>query len=303
MSKKIVSVILTLMLLVATTAVAAFSTSAAETEEYYVPQPYVPSAEATAVGFNRYFLLLPDDWCNNDLNAAGIYWWEGTDPCGAMDGSGGTIKWPGYRMTKYPDSKANVWYCDVPKDAPNIVFNNAFDGGTDKTLDRYTKAVQTTDIGSEYYDPGESDNYPSGTESFNNMIYIVDPERTGENVDGKLTYYGEWYFYHGDGQWDTEVEPTYGGAAGEAPHPSAGETEPPTAGTQPTTSTEAPSSTAPTAAQGATSKVSTADTANTTVAGNGTIATGTLSFAVVLLVVAAAVVGVVVVIRKREIEK
>lgn len=304
MSKKIISVILTLMLLVATTSVAAFSTSAEETEEYYVPQPYVPSAEAKEVGFNRYFFLLPDEWTNDYTSSAAIYWWDGSDPCGSLAGTGSTtIKWPGYAMQKYPDTKANVWYLDVPVDVPNIVFNNALDGGTDKTLDRYTKAVQTTDIGSEYYDIGESDNYPSGTESFNNMIYIVDPEKTGENVDGKLTYFGEWYFYHGDGQWDTELNPEFGGAAGEAPHPSAGATEPPTAGNQPTTSAEAPSSTAPTAAQGATSKVSTADTANTTVAGNGTIATGALSFAVVLLVVAAAVVGVVVVIRKREIEK
>ena len=56
MSKKIISVILTLMLLISTSAMAAISVSA-ETGEYYDPQPYVASADAQQKGFNRYFFF------------------------------------------------------------------------------------------------------------------------------------------------------------------------------------------------------------------------------------------------------
>lgn len=309
MSKKIISVILTLMLLAATTVMATASVSAAE-GTYYDPKPYTPSEEAKTVGFNRYFFLMPESWENDLTSTAGIYWWDGTDPCGSLDGAQAGVKWPGYQIYKYGDTTANVWYCDVPVDVTTIVFNNALDGG-DKSWDnfdeeRYVKAVQTTDIGSEYYDPGESDNYPDGTESFNNMIYVIDPSKTSESVTGKLTYVGEWYFYHGDGQYDTALEPTYGGIDGEPPHVSEGQDEPTEPPTQsPTQPTTAGDTTTPAPATNATSKVSTSDTATqaTTVAGNGTIATGTLSFAIVLLVVAAAATGFVIVLRKREIEK
>lgn len=299
MFKRVLSIIMAVLLLGAT---AAISVSAVE-GEYYDPKPYVPSDDAKAVGFNRYFFLMPDDWNNEYTSSAGIYWWDGADPCGSLAAAEQGVKWPGYMIYKYnSDTKANVWYCNVPKDVTTIIFNNAFDGG-DKSWDNYNperdkKAYQTVDIGSEYYDIGESENYPSGTESFNNMIYIVDPEKTSESVTGKKTFAGEWYFYHGDGKWDTELEPTYGGAQGDVPPE---DVDPivttPTDETKATTAT-----TAPDPAQGATSKVASADTAATT-AGNGTIATGTASMAVVLLVVIASVAGVAVVLRKRKLDK
>lgn len=381
MFKRVLSIIMAVLLLGAT---AAISVSAAE-GTYYDPKPYVPSDTAKAVGFNRYFFLMPDDWSNEYTSSAGIYWWDGADPCGSLAAAEQGVKWPGYKIYRYADTEANVWYCDVPKDVTTIIFNNAFDGG-DKSWDNYNPdrdilAYQTVDIGSEYYDEGESENYPSGTESFNNMIYIVDPEKTSESVTGKKTFAGEWYFYHGDGMFDTELEPTYGGVDGDEPHESGvtyeviakakageynasglmyrfpsesqalvgynfyglpeGEFEftvkdslgntygpvtdsyvgegvgkavvtldqqsgelkvnidkdiKPTAPPQPVTNT------APTPAQGATSKVSSADTAATTV-GNGTVATGTPSMAAILLVVVASVAGVAVVLRKRKLDK
>ncbi len=298
MFKRVLSILMAVLLLGAT---AAISVSAAE-GTYYDPKPYVPSDDAKAVGFNRYFFLMPDDWNNEYTSSAGIYWWDGADPCGSLAAAEQGVKWPGYKIYKYnSDTKANVWYCNVPKDVTTIIFNNAFDGG-DKSWDNYDperdkKAYQTVDIGSEYYDIGESENYPSGTESFNNMIYIVDPDKTSESVTGKKTFAGEWYFYHGDGKWDTELEPTYGGAQGDVPP----EDVDPIV-TNPPASTTAPATATPDPAQGATSKVASADTAATT-AGNGTIATGTASMAVVLLVVIASVAGVAVVLRKRELDK
>ena len=298
MFKRVLSIIMAVLLLGAT---AAISVSAAE-GTYYDPKPYVPSDDAKAVGFNRYFFLMPDDWNNEYTSSAGIYWWDGADPCGSLAAAEQGVKWPGYVIYKYKsDTKANVWYCNVPKDVTTIIFNNAFDGG-DKTWDNYNperdkKAYQTVDIGSEYYDIGESENYPSGTESFNNMIYVVDPDKTSESVTGKKTFAGEWYFYHGDGKWDTELEPTYGGAQGAVPP---ADVDPIV--TNPPASTTAPATATPDPSQGATSRVASADTAATT-AGHGTIATGTASMAVVLLVVIASVAGAAVVIRKRKLDK
>ena len=319
MSKKILSVVLVLVLLVATAAV---SVSAAA-GEYYEPKTYVPTADAVEVGQNRYFFLLPDDWKNEFTESAGVYWWDGTDPCGAADGSGGTIKWPGYKINQFSSEPVTqtytdvdgteksftgtVWYVDCPIDVTTIIFNNAYDGG-DKSWDnfdeaRFLQAYQTVDIGSEYYDYGESDNYPEGTESFNNMIYIIDPTQTVVNdLSGKSTFAGEWYYYHGGNKWDTAVDPVYGGVDGELP----GEPEVPTEPGADVPATTAPAtnadgSTKPAPQQGATSNVATPDQ-DSTVAGNGTIATDGFSMAMVMLVVAAAVVGVAVVVRKRQIE-
>ena len=298
MFKRVLSILMAVLLLGAT---AAISVSAAE-GTYYDPKPYVPSDDAKAVGFNRYFFLMPDDWNNEYTSSAGIYWWDGADPCGSLAAAEQGVKWPGYKIYKYnSDTKANVWYCNVPKDVTTIIFNNAFDGG-DKSWDNYDperdkKAYQTVDIGSEYYDIGESENYPSGTESFNNMIYVVDPDKTSESVTGKKTFAGEWYFYHGDGKWDTERKPEFGGAQGDVPP---ADVDPIV--TNPPASTTAPATATPDPSQGATSRVASADTAATT-AGNGTIATGTASMAVVLLVVIASVAGAAVVIRKRKLDK
>ena len=253
MSKKIISIILAILLIGATTVVGVSAEDGEEIiGEYYLPTPYVASEEAQAVGFNRYFFLMPDNWSNEWTSSAGMYWWDGTDPCGSLDGAQAGVKWPGYQIYKYGDSKANVWYCDVPKDVTTIIFNNALDGGDPSWSNfeetRYTKAYQTVDIGSEYYDAGESENYPSGTDSFNNMIYVVDPDKTNVSVTGKETYAGEWYFYHGDGKYDTELNPTYGGAEGDAPHPSTDPTTEPTTAepaTEVPTTAEEPTTAAP----------------------------------------------------------
>ena len=314
MSKKILSVVLVLVLLVATAAV---SVSAAD-GVFYEPKEYVASDAAKEIGLKRYFFLLPDEWTNDYTTKAGIYWWDGADACTSMAGEGSeTVKWPGYAIYQftsekvtqnYTDADGNektyegtVWYVDVPADVTTIIFNNALDGGEltwdNKDEVRYVAAVQTVDIGSEYYEAGESVNYPDGldeVDGFKNMIYIVDPTQTSENpVNGKLTYAGEWYYYHGGNKWDTQLDPVYGGADGDLPG------EPETAG--PTTPSDPQTTTVPAPQQGATSNVASPDQ-DSTVAGNGTIATDGFSMAMVMLVVAAAVVGVAVVVRKRQIE-
>ena len=231
--KKMLCIILTMLIIISTAVVGVSAVSGA----YYEPKLYVPSEPAKEVGQNRYFFLMPDDWKNEFTESAGAYWWDGTDRCDASDGSGGTIKWPGYKINQYSSEQVTqtyiddgketfytgtVWYVDVPVDVFNIIFTNSLDGG-DESWDnydeeRFTLAKQTIDVGTEYYDPGESENYPEGTESFNNMIYVIDPTLISTSaVSAKVRFEGEWYYYHGGNKWDTALNPVYGGADGEKP--------------------------------------------------------------------------------------
>lgn len=319
MSKKIVSVILTLMLLISTSAMAVISVSAAD-GEYYDPQPYSPSAEAQELGFYRYFFLLPDDWTNDYTQSAGIYWWGGTDANGSLDGTSVGVKWPGYKIYQYSPEKVTmyadnnkdsgkavvtgtVWYVDVPTDVLTIIFNNALDGG-DKSWDNYDEtrnslARQTENINVEGIWPEDDNpNYPDMVETMNNMIYIINPDLTGVSETGQSTYVGSWYFYHGGDKWDTQANPIYGGADGDVPGDPQGDSK--------DTTQTATDGTKPAPQPGPTSNISTNDqqaTQATTAAGNGTIATGSISLAIIVLLVAAAVTGAVIVLRKRELEK
>lgn len=323
MSKRIISVILTLMLLASTAVVATVSVAAAEGEsQYYTPKTYVPSEDAVKAGQNRYFFVLPDEWVNDYTNEAGVYWWAGTDACGSLDGAQAGVKWPGYKIWQFTTNKVNVyqdndpskdvlyqgtvWYVDVPIDVATIIFTNALDGGDESWPDfdekRYVAAAQTVDVGSEYYDAGENDNYPDGTESFNNMIYIIDPSQTSTSVTGKSTYGGAWYYYHGNAtsgyeKWDTQLNPTYGGAEGEAP----GEPEVPQPTAGPTEPTTAEATDKPAPATNPTSNVSTADSPEpTNVTSGGTVATNDSSSAIIVLVALLAATGVMIAIKKKE---
>ncbi len=180
MSKKIISVLLAVVMVLAMGTVALVSVSADLAD---LPE--------VADGCNRYYFYLPENWKNDYAYTAGIYWWEGTDAHGA---------WPGIEAV--PGDIDGVYYYDVPQDVTSIIWNNFLDGGTDPTLPIYTAAIQTVNIGTEYYDPGESDNYPEGTDSFDGMIYVTDFDKIDVNpYSGKMTVGGEWYYYYGNGEY------------------------------------------------------------------------------------------------------
>ena len=184
MSKKIISILLAVMLTVSMFAVAAVSVSAKETVG-----PYEPESDVETY---RYYFYMPSDWNNGYGDHAGIYWWEGTGHVQEF--------WPGYDA--FATDAEGVYYCDVPTDVTTIIWNNAFDGGEDQTAPEYSKAIQTINIGSEYYDAGESDNYPEGTENFNEMIFVVNPDAISINdFNGKQVCGGEWYYYYGNGEY------------------------------------------------------------------------------------------------------
>ena len=178
MSKKLMSVILVAVLVLSMGTMAMASVSADE-------------LPAKADGYNRYYFYMPESWLNEHATTAGIYWWEGTDACSS---------WPGYVAN--PTDVEGVYYYDVNQDVTTIIWNNAIDGGTDPEAPIYTAAYQTKNIGSEYYDAGESDNYPDGTPNFDEMIYVVDESKTDVNeFSGKSTFAGEWFYYYGNGEY------------------------------------------------------------------------------------------------------
>lgn len=168
MSKKVISLLLAVMLTAAMIVVAAISVSADTDDE----GSYVPS-EGTET-YHIYFCK-PDDWENKYTSDAGVYWENGSDTPSA---------WPGY-SARNADIK-NVYCSDVPTDVDKVIWNNALKGTDDPTNPEYKLAYRTTDINFKGYDKGESDYYPNGVESFDNMIYIINPEFTTENDKDEL---------------------------------------------------------------------------------------------------------------------
>lgn len=161
-------------------------------------EPTVPGVQDSEVtdrpeNTYRYFFFLPKNWTvNNPYSiSAGIYWWNGSDSCDS---------WPGYRA-KYTGIEG-IYYYDVPADVTTIIWNNALDGGTEPDEDIYTHAYQTKNINTEYYDAGESVFYPDGTYNFDNMIYVIDLNKTEVNeFSGKSVFKGEWFYYYGNGEY------------------------------------------------------------------------------------------------------
>ena len=219
MSKKIISLLLTLMLAVSMVAVAAVSVSAEVDEQ----GRYTPSE---GLDTNRYYFYMPSDWYNDCAFDAGIYWWLGSDAPAA---------WPGYGAQN--GDADQVYYCDVPVDSTTVIWNNGYDGGEDDTDPNYAKAIQSVDITCQFYSDGDTDVYDSDwfaemeasyngdkaalgafADNFfydeeydlgfsfnqNNMIYVINPNMISENpLNGKITSGGEWYFYYGNGEYGT----------------------------------------------------------------------------------------------------
>ena len=157
---------------------------------------------------NRYFFQMVRDvvdekgvnqnWYTFNNATATCYWWDGEYACESWQ--------KGYQMKAagLPD----IYYIDVPTAVGTIIFNNGIDGGPapaegEEPGPNWGKNCQTVNIGSEYYEPGENPNYPEGTTSFNNMIYIVDVNNVTLNeLSNAPTCGGEWRYLHADGTID-----------------------------------------------------------------------------------------------------
>ncbi len=174
------------------------STAATENTTESTTEPETtPASTEEEVSTYRYYFYKPGYWTANEYSdTAGIYWW---------DGSSAPTAWPGYEAHK-ADAEG-VYYYDVPADVSCIIFNNFVDGGTDPDAEIYKMAYQTMNIGSEYYDPGESFAYPEGTENFDGMIFVVASDVSSVNeFSAKLSDEGMWYYYYGNGEYGITPE-------------------------------------------------------------------------------------------------
>ncbi|WP_295248908.1 hypothetical protein, partial [Ruminococcus sp.] len=330
MSKKLISIILSCVLVISLALVGVIGVSAAaDTDGRYVPSESVKET-------NRVYFLMPESWKSEKFGAtgAGAYWWNGSDPCGSVDGTSVGAAWPGYKM-QVADADANLFYIDLPSDVPVIIFNNFLNGGERKKDDagnvsyefgeeQFKAARQTVDTTCQYYSEGDDDYYDNMLDgtfwekaqeavegndktflgnfqknffmeteydlgismNFDNMVFIIDPNNTSVNeVSGKESYGGEFYFFYGKNEETGNYEygglPNYEQAKAEGvvmnidknatpDEPASKPTDPSNNNnnTNPTTTVPAPDQNA----TSATNAVSTSDTANNT--DNNAVQTG-----------------------------
>ena len=185
MSKKVISLLLAVMLTMAMIAVAAVSVSADTDDE----GRYVPS-EGTKT--YRIYFYKPAYWENEFASDTDIFWQSGSDSPSAF---------PGYCAQKA--DVPNVYYCDVPTDVDNVIWNNVIDGADGSSNSEIAPAYKTTDIALVGYDAKKSDYYPEGVKNFDNMIYIINPDSTSVDDEGKSVCSGEWFYYYGNGEYGT----------------------------------------------------------------------------------------------------
>ena len=166
MSKKLISIIVSCALVLSLALVGVIGVSAAiDTDGRYVPSKGVEET-------HKIYFLMPESWKSEKFNAAdaGAYWWNGSDPCGSLDGTSVGVAWPGYKM-QVENAENNIFYLDLPTDVPNIDFNNYLNGGT-RTEDKETGKVtfqfseeqfkaakQTVDVLCQYYSEGDNAYY------------------------------------------------------------------------------------------------------------------------------------------------
>ena len=169
-----------------------------ETFRYYFLMPNGNNGERSNDEFSMYYNEYNESWYTRlddgtpATNTACIYWWD--------SGIADPTMWTGYLPSGVDENDPDVYYADVPQAAATIIWNNGVDGGMDPDDPIYYSSAQTVNIPCEYYDPGESDNYPDGTENFDEMIFVITPGLVHtSDLSLKLTCDGEWYYYYGNG--------------------------------------------------------------------------------------------------------
>ncbi|MBQ8538641.1 MAG: dockerin type I repeat-containing protein [Ruminococcus sp.] len=165
-----------------------------ETNRYYFLMPNGENGMKGADPDSDKYGKFADSWSNQYTSKPAIYWWD-------EDAKFNPDMYPGYTLEQ--DMYNSVYYADVPEFVESVYFNNNLCfSHSDNELEQY--AFQTYGIGTQYYDHGESDNYPEGVDSFDEMIFVVSPDVV--IVDWPLEplrFGGEWYYYYGQGCYGT----------------------------------------------------------------------------------------------------
>ena len=211
--KRFISVFLCTLLLIGSISIISFSATTQLTVQQAVENYEAETGEK--IDTNRYYFLMPDgtngtigkqdewvfedqyvpSWYNDNADHAGIYWWD--------TGKVEPYSWPGYKMLK-ADSDS-IYYADVPDFVESVVFNNNFDGGMDPNSPVYNDSKQTATVYTCGYEADESLVYPQGLESFDNMIFVIDPDMYmyGDISSVGKIWWGEWYYYYQNGCYGT----------------------------------------------------------------------------------------------------
>lgn len=156
------------------------------TRRYYFLRPDGTNGETAKTDEVYYKGMYVPSW--KTINPTHIYWenTERLDPESNL----------GYAAMR--GDSDGVYYADVPDFVTSIKWNNGVDYKAIDSLWKY--AHETFNIACECYDVGESDNFPMGLDSFNNMIFVIDPDQKPWAVYGEPgAEPGEWYYYYGDG--------------------------------------------------------------------------------------------------------
>lgn len=203
--KKIISLTLSILLILSSISTLTFSAATTLTLKQAIEKYEKETGET--VNTKRYYFLMPDgesgilgtdeymygeyapSWYNENATTAGIYWWgtEKIDP-----------EIPGYKMMK--GDSDNVYYADVPDFVEEMMFNNYFYGTSDFGDPLWYDTFQSTILCTDGYEENESDIYREGLESFENMIYVINPSfHSTTELEPSRTWGGEWYYYYGNG--------------------------------------------------------------------------------------------------------
>lgn len=161
-----------------------------ETNRYYFLMPNGKNGEKGTDSDGYFYNEFAPSWYEDHVKNATVYWWDSgiADP----DGSGYTME---------QSNSDSVFYADVPTKAETIIFNNYL--GLDSNELGYYKATKTFNLFvADGYEKGESALYPEGIDSFNNMIFVINPSLNGIN-EFTNSFGGEWYYYYGDGCYGT----------------------------------------------------------------------------------------------------
>ena len=172
-----------------------------ETGEWsYVEETVIPAGGKAPSWYNEFNVV-------DDLHRAAVYWYAG--PANCEDAAYGGVGWVGYKMG-IADYAQGIYYVDLPTDVRICAFNNGVNGGMDPSDPIYYEEARTPDIHIEGAYEGDYESLPYGSpdpESFNNCIYVIDPNQVSvSDYSNKQTCGGNWYIYYGDGCYGEEYE-------------------------------------------------------------------------------------------------
>ncbi len=170
MSKKVISIVLSVAMVVAVLCVGFGAvTASADTVTYYFLAP-------------ENFLL-----AEGSGDKVGYYYWQPSE----------VAPWPGAEMTKAPEVGERVYKCEAPDmdSTGTIIFNAFVDAGNPADPALAAVAHQTVNINTEGYMKGESKLYET-LDDFYDMIYVLSGAEEDKSVNefsGAITTKGEWF--------------------------------------------------------------------------------------------------------------